>query len=192
MTGFGTSVIGCGAEAGIDRELEAGGDARRPPRRARAALRFLARSCGQQLENRVGQCVLTSPARPATPASNRSKRIGLGQGPRFFGDGFQTAKRLGDKRYWRVPVMDGEFVFEETTGIVTDAVGGGNLIILGNDRAGAAGSGGGRRRRHRRRAGRHHAVPRRHRALRLQGRLQVQGRHRLDQRRLLPDAARRA
>src|SRR3989337_771405 len=32
--------------------------------------------------------------------------------------------------------MDGEFVIEESTGVVTDAVGGGNVLILGNDRAG--------------------------------------------------------
>ena len=64
------------------------------------------------------------------------KPIGLGKGPRFFGDGWQTAKKLGDRRYWRVPVMDGEFVIEEETGVTTDAVGGGNLLILGTDRAG--------------------------------------------------------
>jgi formylmethanofuran--tetrahydromethanopterin N-formyltransferase len=63
-------------------------------------------------------------------------KIGLGKAPRFFGDGFQTAKKLGDSRYWRVPVMDGEFVIEETTGCTTDAVGGGNMLIVGTDRAG--------------------------------------------------------
>ena len=32
--------------------------------------------------------------------------------------------------------MDGEFVIEDTIGVVTDAVGGGNLLIIGTDRAG--------------------------------------------------------
>ena len=32
--------------------------------------------------------------------------------------------------------MDGEFVIEETCGVTTDAVGGGNLLIIGKDRAG--------------------------------------------------------
>ncbi|MBX9705471.1 MAG: formylmethanofuran--tetrahydromethanopterin N-formyltransferase, partial [Gammaproteobacteria bacterium] len=32
-------------------------------------------------------------------------------------------------RYWRVPVMDGEFLCEETTGMVR-AIGGGNFLIL--------------------------------------------------------------
>jgi formylmethanofuran--tetrahydromethanopterin N-formyltransferase len=80
--------------------------------------------------------VLTSPGSACYAGVESEQRIGLGQGPRYFGDGFQTAKKLGDKRYWRVPVMDGEFVIEETTGVVTDAVGGGNLIVLGSDRAG--------------------------------------------------------
>ena len=44
--------------------------------------------------------------------------------------------KLGGRRFWRVPVMDGEFVCEDTTGVVTDAVGGGNLLVLGRDRRG--------------------------------------------------------
>jgi formylmethanofuran--tetrahydromethanopterin N-formyltransferase len=97
---------------------------------------FSPEAVAPQLKNRVGQCVLTSPGSACYAGVESERRIGLGQGPRFFGDGFQTAKRMGKSRYWRVPVMDGEFVIEETTGIVTDAVGGGNVLILGNDRAG--------------------------------------------------------
>ena len=63
-------------------------------------------------------------------------RIGLGATLRRFGDGHQTARRSGGKRYWRVPVMDGEFVCEHDTGCTTEAVGGGNLLICGRDRAG--------------------------------------------------------
>jgi formylmethanofuran--tetrahydromethanopterin N-formyltransferase len=39
------------------------------------------------------------------------------------------SKLIGGKRYWRVPVMDGEFVAEETTGMIK-AVGGGNFLVL--------------------------------------------------------------
>ncbi len=35
-------------------------------------------------------------------------------------------------RYWRVPVMDGEFVAQETTAVVK-GVGGGNLLLLARD-----------------------------------------------------------
>jgi formylmethanofuran--tetrahydromethanopterin N-formyltransferase len=136
MSGFGTSVIGCGAEVGIDRELKPEETPDGRPGVRVLLFGFSPDSVGPQLKNRVGQCVLTSPGSACYAGVESDKRIGLGQGPRFFGDGFQTAKRLGDKRFWRVPVMDGEFIIEETTGITTDAVGGGNVLILGNDRAG--------------------------------------------------------
>jgi formylmethanofuran--tetrahydromethanopterin N-formyltransferase len=136
MSGFGTSVIGCGAEVGIDREM---GPEETPDGRPGVRVLlfgFSPDAIGPQLKNRVGQCVLTSPGSACFAGVDAKTKVGLGQGPRFFGDGFQTAKRLGKRRYWRVPVMDGEFVIEETTGVVTDAVGGGNVLILGNDRAG--------------------------------------------------------
>ncbi|KAB2942047.1 MAG: formylmethanofuran--tetrahydromethanopterin N-formyltransferase [Hyphomicrobium sp.] len=136
MSGFGTSVIGCGAEVGIDRELRPEETPDGRPGVRVLLFGFSPEALVPQLKNRVGQCVLTSPGSACYAGVESDKRIGLGQGPRFFGDGFQTAKRLGKKRYWRVPVMDGEFVIEETTGVVTDAVGGGNVLILGNDRAG--------------------------------------------------------
>jgi formylmethanofuran--tetrahydromethanopterin N-formyltransferase len=136
MSGFGTSVIGCGAEVGIDRDLKPEETPDGRPGVRVLLFGFSPDSVGPQLKNRVGQCVLTSPGSACYAGVESDKRIGLGQGPRFFGDGFQTAKRMGKSRYWRVPVMDGEFVIEETTGIVTDAVGGGNVLILGNDRAG--------------------------------------------------------
>jgi formylmethanofuran--tetrahydromethanopterin N-formyltransferase len=136
MSGFGTSVIGAGAEVGIDRELKPEETPDGRPGVRVLLFGFSPDAASAQLKTRVGQCVLTSPGSACYAGVESDKRIGLGQGPRFFGDGFQTAKRLGKRRYWRVPVMDGEFVIEETTGVVTDAVGGGNLIILGNDRAG--------------------------------------------------------
>jgi len=136
MSGFGTSVIGCGAEVGIDRELKPEETPDGRPGVRVLLFGFSPDALAPQLKNRVGQCVLTSPGSACYSGVDAKKRIGLGQGPRFFGDGFQTAKRLGKSRYWRVPVMDGEFVVEETSGVVTDAVGGGNVLILGNDRAG--------------------------------------------------------
>jgi formylmethanofuran--tetrahydromethanopterin N-formyltransferase len=136
MSGFGTSVIGCGAEVGIDRELKPDETPDGRPGVRVLLFGFSPDALGPQLKNRVGQCVLTSPGSACYAGIEGKTRIGLGQGPRFFGDGFQTPKRLGKSRYWRVPVMDGEFVIEESTGVVTDAVGGGNVLILGTDRAG--------------------------------------------------------
>ena len=53
----------------------------------------------------------------------------LGKTLRYFGDGFQTSKQIGGKRYWRVPVMDGEFLVQDTARMVK-AVGGGNFLVL--------------------------------------------------------------
>ena len=135
-TGFGTSVIGCGAECGIDRELAESETPDGRPGVRILIFGFSPDALVPQIRNRIGQCVLTSPGSACYSGYKSDKKLGLGKAPRFFGDGFQTAKKLGDSRYWRVPVMDGEFVIEEETGITTDAVGGGNLLIVGKDRAG--------------------------------------------------------
>ncbi|RUP10510.1 formylmethanofuran--tetrahydromethanopterin N-formyltransferase [Hyphomicrobium sp.] len=135
-TGFGTSVIGCGAECGIDKELSPDETPDGRPGVRILIFGFSPDALVPQIRNRIGQCVLTSPGSACYAGFKADKTIGLGKGPRLFGDGYQTAKKLGGTRYWRVPVMDGEFVIEEETGLTTDAVGGGNMLILGTDRAG--------------------------------------------------------
>jgi formylmethanofuran--tetrahydromethanopterin N-formyltransferase len=135
-TGFGTSVIGCGAECGIDRDLTPDETPDGRPGVRVLMFGFSPDALVPQLKNRIGQCVLTSPGSACYSGLKAPLSIGLGKAPRFFGDGFQTAKKLGSSRYWRVPVMDGEFVVEEETGVTTDAVGGGNVLIVGNDRSG--------------------------------------------------------
>ena len=136
MTGFGTSVIGCGAECGIDRELSPEETPDGRPGVRVLLFGFSPDSLLPQLRTRVGQCVLTSPGSACFNGVDSKQRLKLSAGVRYFGDGWQTAKKLGSRRFWRVPVMDGEFVCEDTVGITTDAVGGGNLLILGRDRAG--------------------------------------------------------
>ena len=135
-TGFGTSVIGCGAECGIDRELSPDETPDGRPGVRILMFGFSPVALVPQVKNRIGQCVLTSPGSACFAGLEGPTKIGLGKAPRFFGDGFQTAKKLGDSRYWRVPVMDGEFVIEENTAVTTEAVGGGNMLIVGTDRAG--------------------------------------------------------
>lgn len=136
MSGFGTSVIGCGAECGIDREMAPSETPDGRPGVRVLIFGFSPDAIGPQLKNRVGQCVLTSPGSACFNGLDAPKKIALSSGPRFFGDGWQTSKKLGDRRFWRVPVMDGEFIIEDKCGITTDAVGGGNLLIIGRDRAG--------------------------------------------------------
>jgi formylmethanofuran--tetrahydromethanopterin N-formyltransferase len=136
MTGYGTSVIGCGAECGIDRELSPEETPDGRPGVRVLLFGFSPDALLPQLRNRVGQCVLTSPGSACFNGVDSKQRLKLSAGVRPFGDGWQTAKKLGARRFWRVPVMDGEFVCEDTVGITTEAVGGGNLLLLGRDRAG--------------------------------------------------------
>lgn len=129
MTGFATSVIGCGVEAGIERELS---PQETPDGRPGVAVLMFAMGSAvlmKQLENRMGQTILTCPTAAAFSGIEGNDRINLGKNLRFFGDGFQISKQFGGKRYWRVPVMDGEFITEETTGMVR-AIGGGNFLVL--------------------------------------------------------------
>jgi formylmethanofuran--tetrahydromethanopterin N-formyltransferase len=129
-TGFATSIIGCGVEAGIDRELA---PAQTPDGRPGLAVLFFAGSTTElqkQLLARVGQCVLTSPGSACYAGLDGVERLKLGDGLRYFGDGWQIAKRFAAKRFWRIPVMDGEFVCEGSTGLTKGAVGGGNLLLM--------------------------------------------------------------
>ena len=132
MTGFATSVIACGCEAGVDRVLSP-----RETTDGRPGVRVLLFAVStselqRQIQNRVGQCVLTSPGSACYAGLDKGDdKLKLGAAIRFFGDGWQIAKMLGSRRYWRVPVMDGEFVCESTTYLTKGAVGGGNLLIMG-------------------------------------------------------------
>jgi hypothetical protein len=66
----------------------------------------------------------------------KEKRIRIGGAIRYFGDTFQKSKKLGERRFWRIPVMDGEFLCEDWFGTVT-GVAGGNLLICGRTPAAA-------------------------------------------------------
>jgi formylmethanofuran--tetrahydromethanopterin N-formyltransferase len=127
-TGFATSVIGCGCEAGIERELDAEETPDGRPGLSLLLFAVSAKELAKQVERRVAQCVLTAPT-SAVFSGLDGEAVPLGRNLRFFGDGFQMSKVIGGKRYWRVPVMDGEFLCEETTGM-TRAVGGGNFLVL--------------------------------------------------------------
>ncbi|PKO46179.1 MAG: formylmethanofuran--tetrahydromethanopterin N-formyltransferase [Betaproteobacteria bacterium HGW-Betaproteobacteria-22] len=129
MTGFATSVIGCGVEAGIERDLST---EETPDGRPGVSILMFAMGSKvlmQQLETRMGQCILTCPTAAAFAGIDSEDKISLGKHLRYFGDGFQTSKLIDGRRYWRIPVMDGEFLTEETTGMVR-AIGGGNFLIL--------------------------------------------------------------
>lgn len=137
-TGYGASVIGCDAEAGLERRLSPD---ETPDGRPGAALLFFAFNAdklSKAVVNRVGQCLMTCPTTaifdglPDAAIGQDSTRIALGDKLRFFGDGFQKSKVLDGRRYWRIPVMDGECLLQEDVGAIK-AIGGGNFMLCGSD-----------------------------------------------------------
>jgi formylmethanofuran--tetrahydromethanopterin N-formyltransferase len=137
MTGFATSVIGCKVEAGIEAMLPPGDTPDGRPGASVLVFAFNADGLATRLVERVGQTVLTCPTTacfdglPAAP-----DRAVVGGMLRHFGDKFQSSKFVDGRRYWRVPVMEGEFLVEESFG-TQQAIGGGNLLILATDQESA-------------------------------------------------------
>lgn len=137
MTGFATSVIGCKVEAGIERELEPGDTPDGRPGVSVLLFAFGPEGVGKRLVERVGQTVLTCATTSCFDGlPDAAERVSVGGQLRYFGDGFQSSKVLEGRRYWRIPVMEGEFLVDEAFG-ARPAIGGGNLLILA-ETAGAA------------------------------------------------------
>jgi len=137
MTGFATSIIGCKVEAGIEADLLPVETPDGRPGVSVLLFAFDATSLGQRLVDRVGQCVLTCPTTACFDGlPETAERVVVGGLLRHFGDRYQSSKFLDGQRYWRIPVMEGEFLVQETFG-VQKAIGGGNFLILARDQAAA-------------------------------------------------------
>ena len=132
--GFATSVIACGCEAGIERELSPEDTPDGRPGIAGLLFAVSTKELAKQLERRVGQCVLTCPSTAVFAGCEGEEALPLGKNLRYFGDGWQMSKLMAGRRYWRIPVMDGEFLAEESTGLLR-SVGGGNFLVLARSHA---------------------------------------------------------
>ncbi len=136
-TGFGTSVIGCSAEAGI--ECIVGGD-ETPD--GRPGVNILICNMGyKNLENsllsRIGQCVLTAPTAAAfSGMPDAEKQFDTGKKLSFFGDGYQKQAEVCKRSVWKIPLMSGDFVVEQNFGAV-DGIAGGNFLIMGQNQVAA-------------------------------------------------------
>jgi formylmethanofuran--tetrahydromethanopterin N-formyltransferase len=154
ITGYGTSVLGCDAEAGVERLVSADESPDGRPAAAVMLFGFSAESVGQAAQHRAGQCVLTCPTTACfNGLPGASETYSLGKYLRYFGDGFEKQVVQGGMTndearmtnefqgssfvirhssfpLWRIPVMDGEFLIEATAG-VAKGVAGGNIILQG-------------------------------------------------------------
>ena len=139
MTGYATSVIACDAEAAISGSVSPDDTPDGRPGVSVLMFAFNRDGLGKAVTGRVGQCVLTC---PTTACYNglldcpKEKQIVVGGQLRFFGDTFQQSKKLEQRRFWRIPVMDGEFICEDRFGTIK-GVAGGNLLFCGRDQASA-------------------------------------------------------
>ena len=137
--GNATSVIACDVEAAIERSLSSSETPDRRPGVSVLVFGFSIESLAKAIQGRVGQSILTC---PTTACYNgiegcpKEKQIRIGGVIRYFGDGFQKSKKLDDRRFWRIPVMDGEFLCEDWFGTIT-GVAGGNLLICAKNAAAA-------------------------------------------------------
>ena len=127
--GYSASVIACDAETGVERKLSRDETPDGRPGVSILVFGFSEDALAKAVSNRTGQCLMTC----ATTAvfdglPDAEARIPLGKHIRFFGDGFQKSKVVEQTRYWRVPVMDGEFLVVDTVG-VGKGVAGGNIIL---------------------------------------------------------------
>jgi formylmethanofuran--tetrahydromethanopterin N-formyltransferase len=129
FTGYSSSVIACDSETGVERYLP---PEETPDGRTGVSVLlfgFSKEALAKAVPQRTGQCVMTCPSTAVFDGvPEATKRIPLGKQIRFFGDGYQKSKQVDERRYWRIPVMDGEFLVQEDVG-VEKGVGGGNVII---------------------------------------------------------------
>ena len=137
LCGYGSSVIGCDAEVGLESWLAPSQTLDQRHGASVLLFGFSTEALGQAVANRTGQCLMTCPTTAVFDGMPQSQpgtndTIALGSHLRFFGDGFQKSKLVGSRRFWRIPVMDGEFIVEESVG-VAKGVAGGNFLIESTD-----------------------------------------------------------
>jgi len=136
-TGYGTSVIGCPAEAGIDGYVP-------PQETPDGRPGYIIMICNMnkdkldhELLERVGMCVLTA----ATTAvfdwmEEPDEKLKTGQKLKFFGDGYEQTLDIQGRKIHSIPLMSGNFLVEAELGIRAGVAGGNFFILADNQPAG--------------------------------------------------------
>jgi formylmethanofuran--tetrahydromethanopterin N-formyltransferase len=136
-TGYGTSVIGCPAEAGIDGYVP-------PQKTPDGRPGYVIMICNMnkdkldhELLERVGMCILTA----ATTAvfdwmDEPDEKLKTGQKLKFFGDGYEQTLDIQGRKIHSIPLMSGDFLVEAELGIRAGVAGGNFFILAENQPAG--------------------------------------------------------
>jgi len=133
--GLATSVIMSPAEAGIEGTVSSN---RTPDGRIGVLIQVYHRGrfeLNGQMILRIGQCIMTCPTTAAFDAlPNAKRKLKVGRSLRYFGDGYERRRIVADRKVWKIPVMEGDFVVEDKFG-VAEAVAGGNFLMMATNRA---------------------------------------------------------
>ena len=129
-TGFASSIIGSPAEAGVEGDVSCD---ETPDGRVGKLIQIYHHTrleLKRQMISRIGQCIMTCPTTAAFDGLPKAKRrLKVGRSLRLFGDGFQKRDELAGRKIWRIPTMEGEFIVEDSFGVMR-AIAGGNFLIL--------------------------------------------------------------
>jgi len=132
-TGFAASIIMSPAEAGIEGIVPSSETPDGRPGTLIQIYHTTRRDLKTQMSLRIGQCIMTCPTTAAFNALPEAKRkLKVGRSLRLFGDGFQKRDVIAGRKVWRIPVMEGEFIVEDSFGAI-EAVASGNFLILAED-----------------------------------------------------------
>ncbi len=133
-TGFGTSVIMCPAEAGIEKTVETGTPDGRPGVYIQICTPGY-KALEEQLLARAGQCILTAPTTALwNGLPDAEKQFDTGFKLKFFADGHESETTINGRKAYRIPMMQGEFIAEHSIG-ATQGIAGGNFFIMAESQA---------------------------------------------------------
>lgn len=138
-TGFATSKISCPCEAGIERTLS---PEETPDGRPGISILICAekKNMKANVAARISQCILPAPTASAFDGfPDAASRFYTKM--HYFGDRYEERCMVGNRKCWKIPVMEGDYVGEERFGTMK-GIAGGNFLIMGKDQLSAlAGAG---------------------------------------------------
>ena len=131
-TGYGTSVIGCPAEAGIDCFVPSENTPDGRPGYVIMVCHASKKKLAAELMERIGMCILTSPTAAAFNCLESEDTLDTGNKLKYFGDGYEEKLEIDGRTVFSIPIMSGDFLVESDFGF-KEGVAGGNFFILAKD-----------------------------------------------------------
>lgn len=132
-TGYGTSVIGCPAEAGVDCYVPPTETPDGRPGYAIMICNGSKKKLDHELLERIGMCILTAPTTAVFNLIEDGEELKTGFKLKFFGDGYEEALEIDGRSMFAIPIMSGDFIVEEKFGF-KEGVAGGNFFILADSK----------------------------------------------------------